>query len=57
MTPVIKQVLTWLGLLLAGAVALNVAARIVASIIPFLITWAFFVLILAVAFGFFTNSK
>ena len=57
MTPLAKKLLLWLGLFLAGAVVLNVAARIVASAIPFLAVLAMLVLIFGLLFGFFSASK
>jgi hypothetical protein len=57
MTPMTKKALQWLGLLLGAAVALNIAARIVASAIPFLAVLAMLVLIFGLLFGFFSASK
>jgi hypothetical protein len=57
MTPLTKKLLQWLGLLLAGAVALNVAAHLIASVIPFLIYLLAFVVIAGVLLGRFRSSK
>jgi hypothetical protein len=57
MTPLSKKLLQGLGLLLAGAVALNFAARILVSAIPLLATLLMFVLIFGLLFGFFRSSK
>ncbi len=57
MTPLSKKLLQWLGLLLAGAVVLNIAARIVVSAIPYLAVLAMLVLIFGLLFGFFRASK
>lgn len=57
MTPLSKKLLQWLGLILLGAVVLNIAARIVASAIPFLAVMVMFVLIYGLLFGFFSTSR
>ncbi len=57
MTPLTKKLLQGLGLLIAGAVALNFAARILVSAIPLLATLLMFVLIFGLLFGFFRSSK
>ncbi len=57
MTPVAKKVLGWLGLLLAGVVALNLAAHILVSAIPLLAILLMFVLIFGLLFGYFKGSK
>ncbi len=57
MTPLTKKLLQGLTLLLAGAVALNFAARILVSAIPLLATLLMFVLVFGLLFGFFRSSK
>jgi uncharacterized membrane protein YdjX (TVP38/TMEM64 family) len=57
MPPLAKKLILGLGLLLAGAVVLNIAARIVFSAIPFLATLLMLVLIFGLLFGFFKTSK
>jgi hypothetical protein len=57
MTPLSKKILGWLGLLLAGVVVLNLAARILVSAIPLLAILAMFTLIFGLLFGFFKASK
>jgi hypothetical protein len=57
MTPLSKKLLQWLGLLLVGIVALDLAARILVSAIPLLATLSMFVLIFGLLFGFFKASK
>ncbi len=57
MPPLTKKVLGWLGLLIVGAVVLNLAARIAVSAIPFLAVLAMLVLIFGLLFGYFRGSK
>lgn len=57
MAPQAKKLLRWLGLLLAGAVAINIAAHILVSAIPLLAILALLTLIFGVLFGLFGSSK
>jgi hypothetical protein len=57
MDPFAKKVLQWLGLLLGGAVVLNLAARIVVSLIPVLLVLIAYVVIFGLLLGYFRTSK
>jgi hypothetical protein len=57
MTPLTKKVLQWLALLLGAAVVINLAARIVVSLIPVLAVLIMYVLIFGLLVGYFSTSK
>ncbi len=57
MAPQAKTLVRWLGLLLVGAVVVNVAARVLVPAIPFLFALLIYVALAGVLLGRFRSGK